>query len=63
MILANIRRLCRKKGISINQLEIKLGLGNGTITKWDKSSPKVDNLKIVADYFKVSVDSLLKERK
>lgn len=59
MILKNISCLCIKHGISIARLEKTVGIGNGTIGRWEKTSPTVDNLKKVADYFGVSVDELL----
>ena len=59
MLLENIIRLCKKRGISIAKLEREVGIGNGTIGKWGKSSPTVDSLKKVADHFGVSVDALL----
>ena len=60
MIYQNILRLCKDKSISIAKLERETGLGNGTIGRWEKSSPNVDNVKKIADYFGVTVDSLLK---
>lgn len=63
MILKNISMLCKEKGISIAKLEKEVGLGNGTIGKWAESSPKVDSLKSVADYFGVTVDSLIENRR
>lgn len=59
MILDNVKRLCSERGISIFALEHILGFGNGTITKWDKTSPNVTSIKKVADYFGVTVDQLL----
>ena len=59
MLLKNIARLCKEKGISIAKLERETGISNGTIGRWNASSPKVDNLKTVADFFGVSMDSLL----
>lgn len=56
-----IKELCDKKGISITTLEKEVGLSNGSIGKWKESSPKVDSLKLVADYFKKSVDYFLKK--
>ena len=51
--------MCVKKGISIAKLEKETGIGNGTIGRWDKSSPTVEKIKKVADYFGVSVDALI----
>ena len=59
MIYGNIAQLCKKNGISIAKLEKELGIGNGTIGRWEKSSPTIDNLKKVADYFGVTVDGLI----
>lgn len=59
MIYKNVVRLCKEKGISIARLERETGIGNGTIGRWEKSSPSVDNAKKVADFFGVTVDSLM----
>jgi transcriptional regulator with XRE-family HTH domain len=58
-ILENIQFLCKKNDMSIPKLEKELNIGNGAIYKWDKSSPSIDKLQKVADYFKVSTDYLL----
>ncbi len=59
MILDNIQKLCKERGISVARLERELGFGNATIRGWGSSSPNVDNLKKVADFFGVTVDSLI----
>lgn len=59
MIYENVAQLCKRKGISIAKLEKELSIGNGTIGRWEKSSPTIDNLKKVADYFGVTVDELI----
>lgn len=58
-MLKKILELCKKRDISVTALEVELGFGRCTISKWKNSSPSVDNLKKVADYFEVSVDYLL----
>jgi len=58
----NIRWLCLERGVSIANVARALGFGAGTIYKWKKSSPKIENLKRVADFFGVTVDELLKEK-
>lgn len=62
MIYTNISNLCRTNGISIAKLERETGLGNATVRGWATSSPTVEKLKAVADYFGVTVDSLLAEQ-
>lgn len=59
MLLENITRLCKDKGISIAKLERETGISNGTISRWGTSSPTVENARKVADYFGVTVDSLI----
>lgn len=59
MLKERIRVLAKTKGVGIPAVEKALGFGNGTILKWEKSSPSADKLKMVADYFGVTVDYLL----
>lgn len=54
-----IKQLADKQSISLPSLEAKLGFGNGTIVKWDKSTPNADKLNAVAKYFNVTMDYLL----
>jgi transcriptional regulator with XRE-family HTH domain len=42
-------------------LEEQTGIGKNSIYEWDKSNPSVDKVKRVADYFRVTVDELLRE--
>lgn len=60
MLFENISNLCKERKISIAKLEQDVGLGNATIRGWATSSPSAKNLKAVADYFGVSMDSLMK---
>lgn len=55
-ILGRIRAACQEAGISIPRLEEEIGFGQGTICKWNRSTPTATNLKKVADYFGVDVD-------
>lgn len=55
----NIRVIARERGMSLTQLEVAAGLGNGTIGKWDIYSPRVDRLMAVAEVLDVSVDYIL----
>ena len=57
-ILENIQLLCQKNGTTIPRLEKELLFSNGSIYKWASSSPSIDKLQKVADYFKVSTDFL-----
>ncbi len=59
MVFTNVSRLCKEHGISIAKLERELGIGNATIRNWNTSSPTVERVKLVANYFGVTVDALL----
>lgn len=54
-----VKKLVNKRKMSIAELERKLDLSNGQIKRWEKSAPNGNHLKLVADYFNVSVDYLL----
>lgn len=58
-LVDRIRTLANQRDMSLPQLEVKLGLGNGTISRWKTSSPNTDKLQKIADYFNVSMDYLL----
>ena len=55
----HINTLCLENKITFAKLERTIGLSNGSISKWSRSSPSVNNVQKVADYFNVSVDFLL----
>lgn len=58
-IFFNIKQLCDQNNISLSRLEDILGMGRGTIIKWNTAVPRANTLKQVADYFNVSVDHLM----
>lgn len=54
-----IQELTNERGISVRELEKRLGYSNGYFSKWKRVSPNSDGLAKVADYFGVSIDYLL----
>lgn len=58
VLLSNIRELCRKNNISVADLEKSLGIGSGTISRWNKANPSFDKITAIAKYFKISIDEL-----
>lgn len=62
MIYDNVKRLCEKHNTNIATVEKACGIANGTIGKWNGKSaaPRVNTLSAIADYFGVTVDTLLK---
>ena len=47
-----------KKNFTLASIERELGLGNGSIRRWDTSIPSADKLYKVAELLKVSMDYL-----
>lgn len=59
MLVKTIRELCQSKSIAISQLETDLEFGAGLISRWTKSSPSIDKIVDIADYFNVSLDEVV----
>ena len=53
-----IKQLCKKRGITVTELENALDTVR-SIHRWDTNRPSIDKVKAVADYFGVTVDYLL----
>ncbi|MCR5810006.1 MAG: helix-turn-helix domain-containing protein [Lachnospiraceae bacterium] len=62
-MVERIRDLASQKSTNIKNIEISVGLGNGTIRRWDEVSPSVEKLLKVADFLNVSMDYLVKGEK
>lgn len=59
-IVDNIRIISKERNIpNIATLERTIGLGNGTIAKWDRQSPSCAKLQLVAEYLDCSIDTLV----
>ena len=58
-LVKRIRKLCGSKNTTLIGLEREVGLGRGTIRKWDDYSPSIDKVQKVADYFNVPIDYIL----
>ena len=58
-----IKTLCKENKITVNKLEKTLGFGTGYVAKLDNSTPNTAKIQLIADYFKVSVDYLMKGEK
>lgn len=58
-VLERVKQLAKKQGISIVELEEKLGFGRNSLYAWKNKMPSNDKLIKVADYFNVSLDYLV----
>ena len=58
-----VKELCKKKNITVAQLERNTGLARGEIGKWRKCSPQLNSLEKVADALGISVTTLINKSK
>lgn len=58
VLTRNIKQKCRDKGISVSQLEKEVGFSTGSIGKWGQSSPSIEKVMAVAEYFQISLDEI-----
>ena len=60
---AKFEALLRKRGIKSYQVAKETGVSQVTLSQWKngRSTPKVDKLKILADYFGVTIDYFLQD--
>ena len=55
-----IKNIADDRGVSIHKLETKLGLGNGSISQWDKHEPRVSSVYKVSKFLGVDIFKLAK---
>ena len=58
---AKYAELRDKKGLTNYRVSVDTGIPKSTFSEWKsgRSKPKVDKLKVLADYFEVPLESLL----
>lgn len=58
-VFDRVKNLADRRGMSIADVEEKVGMGKNAIYKWKRQNAATDKLELVADYFGVSTDYLL----
>lgn len=58
-IKERVKELCQQHGITLNQLEQELSFGKGYLSKLDNSTPNTTKIQLIAEYFDVTIDSLI----
>ncbi|MDW8565976.1 helix-turn-helix transcriptional regulator, partial [Staphylococcus shinii] len=63
MFANNLAKLRKEENVSQEELAQKLFVSKQTIYKWEnnRSSPDIDNVLVLSEYFNVSVEDLLKK--
>ena len=58
-LVDRLDRVVKERGLTFNRIERELGLGNGTIKRWNDQSPRLDKLTAVAQFVDISLDYLV----
>lgn len=58
-LVDRISQKAKERGHTFKSLEREVGLGNGTIKRWEVQSPRLDGLVKVAEYLQVSLDEIV----
>ena len=58
-LLDRVKILCKNKGVSQGKMEREIGISNGASSKWKNSSPSMEILQKLAEYFGVSLEYLM----
>ncbi|CYY73886.1 helix-turn-helix domain-containing protein [Streptococcus suis] len=61
MLYDKIKEVAQTRKVSIYRIERDLEFSNGSLRKWNDSTPSVTSLKKVANYLDVTLDELLEE--
>ena len=61
MLYDKIKEVAKTQSLSIYRIERDLGFSNGSLRKWNNSTPSATSLKKVANYLNVTSDELLEE--
>lgn len=59
IIVDSIKKLCKDRNITVSQLEKEIGLSQGLVSKWMNTTPSLDKIVDIADYFHVSIDEVV----
>lgn len=60
-LVKKIKKLCDEQDKTLFSLEKECGFGNGTINKWDKNSPSIARVMLVAKALNTTVSYLIGE--
>lgn len=59
ILVNNIKKLCKDNGITPSVLEKELFMSPGLVSRWTKNMPALDRIIEIANYFNVSLDTLI----
>lgn len=59
LLSQSIKRICKDNNMTVSQLEKKLNISAGLISRWSKTSPSLDKIVDIADFFNLSIDEVI----
>lgn len=64
MFFDQLQQLCKDKGVSMTRLVTDIGMHKSAVTYWRKSgtTPKMEVVQKIADYFDISANYFLNEK-
>lgn len=57
-VYERIKKLCKKNGVTIAQMERDLNLSRGATYKWKSSEPNMETLRCLSQYFQVPIEQI-----
>jgi len=61
VLYERIKEICRSKKISVRRIETDLHFSYGSIGKWNKNTPSIERVKMVANYLGVDIGELIND--
>lgn len=58
----SIKNVAKSRGCTIAKMEKDLELGKSVVSKYDEHAPSIEKIVKIADYFDVSIDTLIGRR-
>lgn len=58
-MVEKIRQLCAQQGMTVQELQRRIGFTRNSIIRWDENRPSIDRVKAVADALGVSIDEIV----
>lgn len=59
LIVNSIKQLCKNNGITVSFMEKEIGMSQGLVSKWAKTTPSLDKIIDIADYFHETIDDVI----
>ena len=59
ILYQRIKELCKQRDITLSELAKAVGVSDTVFRTWKESSPSIDKVRRIAEYFRVSTDYLI----